>query len=67
MGPRPYARTILALQAALVLAVVAWVLDLPRSWLGVSLYTEQFLVTVVGLSLALAFLTTSTAASTPGR
>jgi len=58
MGPRRYARTIFALQAALVLAVVAWVLDLPRSWFGVSLYTEQFLLTVVGLSLGLAFLTT---------
>ena len=56
-GPRPYGRTIVGLQALLVLAVVAWVLDLPRGWFGVALYTEQFLVTVVGLSLGLAFLT----------
>jgi len=57
-GKRPYQRTLLALQTLIVAAVIGWVLDLPRTWLGVSLYTEQFLVTVVGLALALAFLTT---------
>ncbi|HYX65609.1 MAG TPA: TRAP transporter fused permease subunit, partial [Burkholderiales bacterium] len=49
-------RAVLALQAALVLVVVAWVLDLPRTWFGLGLYTEQFLVTVLGFALALAFL-----------
>ncbi len=49
-------RVVLALQAALVLVVVGWVLDLPRSWFGLGLYTEQFLVTVLGFALALAFL-----------
>ncbi len=45
------------LQTLLVAAVVGWVLDLPRGWFGVALYTEQFLVTIVGLALALAYLT----------
>ena len=49
-------RAALVLQAALVLTVVGWVLDLPRSWFGLGLYTEQFLVTVLGFALALAFL-----------
>ena len=49
-------RVVLVLQAALVLTVVGWVLDLPRSWFGLGLYTEQFLVAVLGFSLALAFL-----------
>ncbi len=49
-------RVVLVLQAALVLTVVGWVLDLPRSWFGLGLYTEQFLVTVLGFALALAFL-----------
>ena len=39
-----------------MLTVVGWVLDLPRSWFGLGLYTEQFLVTVLGFALALAFL-----------
>ncbi len=55
-GARPWARTILVLQAALVACVVAWVLDLPQK-AGVALYTEQFLVTVLGVALALCFLT----------
>ncbi len=53
---RPWARTILVLQAALVAGVIGWVLDLPQK-AGVALYTEQFLVTVLGLALALCFLT----------
>src|SRR5258706_10631731 len=57
-GKRPYPRTLFALQTLIVAAVIGWGLDLPRTWLGVSLYTEQFLVTVVGLALALAYLTT---------
>ncbi|HEX9571131.1 MAG TPA: TRAP transporter large permease subunit, partial [Burkholderiales bacterium] len=46
-----------ALQTLLVVAVVGWVLDLPRGWFGIALYTEQFLVTVIGFALALAYLT----------
>ncbi len=44
-----------ALQALLTFIVVAWVLNLPQT-LGINLYTEQFLVTALGLSLALAML-----------
>jgi len=48
----------LLLQTLIVAAVIAWVLDLPRGWFGISLYTEQFLITVIGFALALAYLTT---------
>ena len=50
------AATRFALQAALVACVVAWVLDLQRSLLGLNLYTEQFLLAVLGLAIALCFL-----------
>ncbi|MBI1942119.1 MAG: TRAP transporter fused permease subunit [Betaproteobacteria bacterium] len=50
------ARLQFALQAALVGCVVAWVLDLQRSLLGLNLYTEQFLLAVLGLAIALCFL-----------
>ena len=53
---RPFGRTIYALQAALTLVVVGYTLDLQRKWLGLALYTEQFLVVVIGLAIALAFL-----------
>ena len=43
-------------QAAMLLCVVGWVLDLPRRLLGVSLYTEQLLTVCLGLSLAIAFI-----------
>ncbi len=60
-SPQPkgagWARLVLVLQALLVATVVAWVLDLPREWFGVSLYTEQFLVTVIGFAVAIAYLT----------
>jgi TRAP transporter 4TM/12TM fusion protein len=52
---RPWARTIVLLQALLVACVVVWVLDLQQK-VGIALYTEQFLVTVLGLALALCFL-----------
>jgi TRAP transporter 4TM/12TM fusion protein len=52
------ARVILVLQTLLVAAVVGWVLDLPRGWFGLALYTEQFLLAVLGLGLALAYLMT---------
>lgn len=44
-----------ALEALVVLTVVAWVLDGPRA-LGFSFYTEQFLALVLGEAMALAFL-----------
>jgi TRAP transporter 4TM/12TM fusion protein len=60
-SPQPkgagWARLVLVLQTLLVATVVAWVLDLPREWFGVSLYTEQFLVTVIGFAVAIAYLT----------
>ena len=43
------------LQALLVACVVLWVLDVPRQVFNLSLYTEQLLVTCLGLTLALAF------------
>src|SRR5258706_2267077 len=48
-----------ALQTLFVLAVVGWVLDLPRGWFGISLYTEQFLLTVIGIALGLAYVSSS--------
>jgi TRAP transporter 4TM/12TM fusion protein len=60
-GPAPaasYAARIATdiLQALLLACVVGWVLDLPRKFLGLSLYTEQLLVVCLGLALALSFL-----------
>jgi TRAP transporter 4TM/12TM fusion protein len=55
-GKRPYARTLFALQALLVAGVTGWVLDLPRP-LGLNLYTEQLLLAVLGLAVAICFLT----------
>jgi TRAP transporter 4TM/12TM fusion protein len=43
-------------QAALILAVVLWVLDVPRRALGLGLYTEQLLAICLGLALAMAFI-----------
>ncbi len=45
-----------ALRAAIVLVVVGFILDVPGR-LGIGLFTEQMLVTVLGLALALTFLT----------
>ena len=55
-GKRPYARTLFTLQALLVAGVTGWVLDLPRP-LGLNLYTEQLLLAVLGLAIAICFLT----------
>jgi TRAP transporter 4TM/12TM fusion protein len=57
-GERPWARTLFALQALLVASVVVWVLDLQRSVLGLSFYTEQLLLEVLGLAIAICFLVT---------
>jgi len=56
-GTRPYAGAIFVLQTLLTATVVGWVLDLHRA-AGLELYTEQFLVTVLGLAIALCFLIT---------
>jgi TRAP transporter 4TM/12TM fusion protein len=56
-GRRPFNRTLWVLQALLIAAVVGWVLDLYRS-AGVNLYTEQMLLAVLGLAIAIAFLVT---------
>lgn len=45
-----------ALRAAVVICVVCWILDIPGR-LQIGLFTEQVLITVLGLSLALTFLT----------
>lgn len=45
-----------ALRAAIIIVVVAWVLDIPGR-LEIALFTEQMLVAVLGLALALTFLT----------
>jgi TRAP transporter 4TM/12TM fusion protein len=58
LGKRPYSRTLLALQALLILCVVGWVLDLQRSLLGLNLYTEQLLLGVLGLAIAICYLMT---------
>ncbi len=55
-GARPYARAIFVLQALLIALVVGWVLDLQRRVLGLNLYGEQFLLAVLGVSIALCFL-----------
>src|SRR5262245_9888334 len=57
-GTRPWARTLFVLQALLVASVVVWVLDLQRSLLGLSFYTEQLLLEVLGLAIAICFLVT---------
>ena len=57
-GKRPHARTLFLLQALLVACVVGWVLDLQRSVLGLNLYTEQLLLVVLGLAIAICFLVT---------
>ena len=44
------------LRASIVLMVVGWILDVPGR-LQIGLFTEQVLVAVLGVSLALTFLT----------
>src|SRR5688572_14941341 len=57
-GRRSFARTIFVLQALLIALVVGWVLDLQRSFLKLNLYTEQLLLAVLGVAIALCFLIT---------
>ena len=55
----PFSGAIFVLQASLITLVVGYVLDLHRSVLKLNLYTEQFLLAVLGLAIALCFLMTS--------
>lgn len=56
---RPFGRLLFVLQALLVVCVAGWVLDLQRSAFGLNLYTEQLLLTVLGLAIAICFLVTA--------
>ena len=56
-GKRPFPKTLFVLQTLLIGVVVGWVLDLFRK-VGVSLYTEQMLLGVLGLAIAVCFLVT---------
>ncbi len=53
---KPHGPLLFVLQALLVACVVVWVLDLQRSLLGLNLYTEQLLLVVLGLAIAICFL-----------
>ena len=55
---RPFPKTLFVLQALLIAIVVGWVLDLYRK-AGFNLYTEQMLLTVLGLGIAICFIVTS--------
>lgn len=66
-GKRPFARTLLALQALLVAFVTGWVLDLQRLVLGLNLYTEQLLLAVLGLAIAICLLTAPASPRYKGR
>ena len=56
MPPRLLNPIMYVLRAAVVILVVGWILDIPGR-LQIGLFTEQILVAVLGLSLALTFLT----------
>jgi TRAP transporter 4TM/12TM fusion protein len=56
MPPRLLNAIMYVLRAAVVICVVGWILDIPGR-LQIGLFTEQVLVAVLGLSLALTFLT----------
>jgi TRAP transporter 4TM/12TM fusion protein len=54
-GKRPFPKLVFFLQALLIAAVVGWVLDLYRK-AGLNFYTEQMLLAVLGVAIALCFL-----------
>jgi TRAP-type uncharacterized transport system fused permease subunit len=56
MPPRLLNAIMYVLRAAVVICVVGWIVDIPGR-LQIGLFTEQVLVAVLGLSLALTFLT----------
>ena len=49
---RAFSKTLFVLQALLIACVVGWVLDLYRR-AGLNLYTEQMLLTVLGLAIGI--------------
>src|SRR5512140_3150592 len=49
-------KVMVVLRAAIIIIVFGWILNIPGE-LQIGLFTEQMLVTVLGLSLALTFLT----------
>jgi TRAP-type uncharacterized transport system fused permease subunit len=53
--PRILNGVMVALRAAIIILVVGWILDVPGR-LQIGLFTEQILVAVLGVSLALTFL-----------
>jgi TRAP transporter 4TM/12TM fusion protein len=57
-GEAIFKRTVFVLQALLIAVVVGWVLDLQRQVFGLNLYSEQMLLAVLGLSIAICFLAT---------
>jgi TRAP transporter 4TM/12TM fusion protein len=57
--PRSVAFVTDLLQATLLFCVVVWVIDLPRRVFGLAFYTEQLLAVCLGLTLALAFITSA--------
>src|SRR5262245_4321450 len=65
-GPRPWARTIFALQTALTASVALWVLDAHQK-VGLAFYNEQFLLVVLGFAIALCFLIAPAAPKFKGR
>ena len=56
MPPRLLNAIMYVLRAAVVICVVGWIVDIPGR-LQIGLFTEEVLVAVLGLSLALTFLT----------
>jgi len=58
-GGRPFARALFVLQTLLVGVVVVWILDLQRSVFKLDVYTEQVLLTVLGLAIAYCYLVTA--------
>src|SRR5687767_4580483 len=54
-----FPRSVFVLQALLIAVVVGWVLDLQRQVFGLNLYSEQMLLAVLGLAIAICFLTTN--------
>jgi TRAP transporter 4TM/12TM fusion protein len=56
MPPRLINIVLIALRAAIILLVAGWILDIPGR-LQIGLFIEQMLAAVLGLSLALTFLT----------
>jgi TRAP transporter 4TM/12TM fusion protein len=55
MPPRLLSIIIIVLRAAIIVTVAGWILDIPGR-LQIGLFNEQILVTVLGISLALTFL-----------